>query len=250
MRPFIPLAARRATAIIAVSEATKKDIVRILKVKASQVHVIHEAVSPVFRPLPPDDSLEEVRRAYNLPKRFLLYVGTIEPRKNLVRLIQAYHHLCQRQEHAHALVFVGSPGWKCDEVFATVERLSLNGKVRFLGYVPQADLVALYNLAEAMAFPSLYEGFGLPILEAMACGTPVIASPNGSLQEVAGSAAEFVDPKNVESIADGLQHVLSNPARQEELRAKGFAQAARFSWETTARQTLALYKQAVQRRDA
>ena len=241
MRPFVPLAARRATAIIAVSQATKADIVRILGVEESKVHVVYEAPSPRFQPLKSVAELDRVRRRYGLPPRLILYVGTIEPRKNLVRLLEAFARLRASHGIAHSLVFVGRRGWKDEAVFAAVERLELGGHVRFLGYVPDGDLVALYNLADLVAFPSLYEGFGLPVLEAMACGTPVVTSPNGSLSEVAGCAAELVDPCDVESIAAGLWQVLRDPTRQEELGACGLAQAARFSWDQTARQTRQIY---------
>jgi len=241
MRPFVPLAARRAAAIIAVSQSTKADIVRILGVEESKVHVVYEAPSPQFQPLESVAELERVRRRYGLPPRLILYVGTIEPRKNLVRLLEAYARLRTRHGIDHGLVFVGRRGWKDEAVFAAVERLELGEEVRFLGYVPASDLVALYNLADLVAFPSLYEGFGLPVLEAMACGTPVVTSPNGSLREVAGSAAELVDPCDVDSIAAGLWRVLRDPARQEELCACGLAQAARFGWDQTARQTRQIY---------
>jgi glycosyltransferase involved in cell wall biosynthesis len=241
MRPFVPLAARRAAAIIAVSEATKADVVRILGVEASKVHVVHEAPSRHFRPLRSEAQLQTVRRRYGLPHRFVLYVGTIEPRKNLVRLVEAYARLRASRDIAHGLVFVGRRGWKDEAVFAAVERLELDADVRFLGYVPAGDLVALYNLADVVAFPSLYEGFGLPVLEAMACGTPVVTSPNGSLREVAGCAAEFVDPCDVDSIAEGLWRVLRDTAHQEELGACGLARAACFSWDRAARQTRQIY---------
>ncbi len=245
MRPFVPPAAHRAAAIIAVSQATKADIVRILDVDEAKVHVVHEAPAPHFRPLEAVASLEGVRQHYGLPDRFLLYVGTIEPRKNLVRLLEVLARLRRSEGLDHGLVLVGHRGWKDEEVFATVERLALGDATQFLGYVPTEDLVALYNLAEALVYPSLYEGFGLPVLEAMACGTPVVASSSGSLQEVAGSAAEFVDPRDEKHIAAGLQRVLLDADRREELRALGLAQAAHFSWDAAARQTRRIYDQAV-----
>jgi glycosyltransferase involved in cell wall biosynthesis len=241
MRPFIPLAARRASAIITVSHSARQDITRILRVPPEKVLVIHEAPSPLFRPLPPGPTLDQVRCRYELPASFVLYVGTIEPRKNLVRLLEAWARLNQNGRTGHALVFAGSRGWKDGEVFATVERLALGESVRFLNHVTAADLVALYNLADALTFPSLYEGFGLPVVEAMACGTPVLTSGMGALGEIAGGAAEFVDPHSVESITEGLHHLLSSPSRRAELRACGLARAATFSWEKAAAQTRELY---------
>ena len=163
-------------------------------------------------------------------------------RKNLVRLLRAFNLLRRQGFASHVLAFVGSRGWKDSEILATAEQLGLDGAVRMLGRVHTDDLVALYNLADLLAFPSLYEGFGLPVIEAMACGTPVVASPNGSLAEIAGSAAEFVDPTQVESIAAGLYAVLSDAERRAELRVAGLEQAARFSWETTASQTREVYE--------
>ncbi|MGH2543464.1 MAG: glycosyltransferase family 4 protein [Ardenticatenaceae bacterium] len=241
MRPFIPLAARRAAAIITVSHSAKRDIVRILGVPAEKVHVVYEAPAAIFRLLPPGAALERVRRKYDLPEHFALYVGTIEPRKNLVRLLEAWACLRRRTEGRQTLLFVGSRGWKDREVFATVERLALGDSVRFLNHIPTSDLVALYNLADALTFPSLYEGFGLPVVEAMACGTPVVTSATGSLLEIAEGAAEFVEPDSIESITEGLQRVLSSPALRAELRAHGLDRVTTYSWEHAANLTRQLY---------
>jgi len=242
MRPFIPRGARHARAIIAVSAATKRDVVRTLGVPESKVHVIYEAAAPHFRPLGRCAAVEAVRRKYGLPESFILYVGTIEPRKNLVRLFQAFDQLRRQGCRSAALALVGSRGWSDATILASVERLGLNGAVRVLGHAPTEDVVALYNLADVVALPSLYEGFGLPVIEAMACGTPVVTSPNGSLAEIAGDAAEFVDPTQVESIAAGLQSVLSDRDRWAALHQAGLQRAAEFSWEATAEQTRRIYE--------
>ncbi|RIK43564.1 MAG: glycosyltransferase family 1 protein [Chloroflexi bacterium] len=247
MRPFIPMAARRAAAIVAVSRATKQDLVRILRVPPEKVHVIHEAPAASFHPMDRETALNTMRQSGMapgmLPDRFALYVGTIEPRKNLVRLLQAFAQLWHGGVVPHKLLFVGQRGWKEEPVFRAVEQLGLQEAVLFLGYVPHETLIALYNLAEALVFPSLYEGFGLPVVEAMACGTPVITSRNGSLGEVTGGAAEFVEPTSTESIAEALRYVLNDPDRQAELRQRGLAQSSRFSWEISAKQTQAVYRQ-------
>lgn len=243
MRPFIPIAARRAQAIIAVSESVKADIVRILGVPASKVHVVYSAPSEQFQHLPPNPAEEQaLRHEYNLPEQFILYVGTIEPRKNLVRLLQAFDILRQKPSTSPGLVVVGTRGWKDGEFFATIKRLGLQQSVRYLGYVPEAALIRLYNMASMLAFPSLYEGCGLPVLEAMACGTPVVTSCRGGLVEVAGDAAEFIEPTSVESIAHGLHCVVSDKDRQAELSAKGRKQVAQFSWQATSEQTRQLYE--------
>jgi glycosyltransferase involved in cell wall biosynthesis len=185
MRPLIPLAARRARAVIAVSCSAKRDIVRMLRIPEDKVHVVYEAPAPRFHPLTDAAYLEGVRAQYGLPERFLLHVGTIEPRKNLIRLVEAYARL-RREAPVDALVLAGCRGWKDSAFFQALDRLGLARDVRILGYVPSDELVALYNLASAVVFPSLHEGFGLPIVEAMACGTPVVACP-------AGAAVELVD---------------------------------------------------------
>ena len=243
MRPFIPIAARRAQAIIAVSQSVKADIVRILGIPASKIHVIYSAPSDQFQHLPPDPAADlALRRAYGLPEQFILYVGTIEPRKNLVRLLEAFARLRRESRTPPCLVVVGARGWKEAQVFAAIERLGLQQSVCYLGYLPVEPLVRLFNLATVLAFPSLYEGCGLPVLEAMACGTPVVTSCRGGLLEVGGDAVEYVEPMDVESIAHGLRHVLGDRDRQAELRTKGYAQAARFSWQTTSAQTRQLYE--------
>jgi glycosyltransferase involved in cell wall biosynthesis len=245
MRPILPLAARRAAAVITVSQSARADIIRLLGLPADNVHAIYEAPAPIFRPLSPGPALTAVRHRHQLPDRFLLYVGTIEPRKNLVRLLEAFARLTP--SFPHHLLLVGQRGWKDDEVFAAVERLQMAARVRFLGFLPADDLAALYNLAEALVFPSLYEGFGLPVVEAMACGTPVIASNRGALAEVAGGAAEMVNPTDIDSIAAGLERALADPRRRAELRSLGLARAANFRWETTAAQTRAVYERVVGR---
>lgn len=242
MRPFIPRGARHARAIIAVSNATKRDVVRTLKVPESKVHVIYEAAAPQFRPLPRTGAVEAVRHKYGLPESFVLYVGTIEPRKNLVRLFQAFDLVRRQGCNSSALALVGNRGWSDATILSSVERLGLNGAVRVLGHAPTEDVVALYNLADVVVLPSLYEGFGLPVIEAMACGTPVVTSPNGSLAEIAGSAAEFVDPTQVDSIAAGLRAVLSDRERRADLHAAGLRRAAQFSWEAAAQQTRRVYE--------
>jgi glycosyltransferase involved in cell wall biosynthesis len=244
MRPIVPLVARRAAAVITVSESAKADVVNILGLPPERVHVIYEAPAQCFQPMHRGAALDAVSQKYKLPKQFLLYVGTIEPRKNLVRLLEAFAALRQCDGVDHELVLVGSRGWKDASVYEAINRLRLQSCVHFLGHIPISDLVAIYNLADALVFPSLYEGFGLPVIEAMACGTPVITSPNGSLREVAGNAAEFVEPTDVEGIREGIYHVLNDSIHRSHLRDLGLAQAACFSWARVAEQTMEVYRQA------
>lgn len=246
MRPLIPLVARRAAAIITVSHSAKSDIVRLLGVDEAKVHVVYEAPAADFRRLERNDErLQTMRRRYGLPDRFALYVGTIEPRKNLVRLIKAFAQFQECHDAPHHLLLVGSRGWKDTPVFQAIEQLALGDKVHFLDYVPFDDLIALYNLADALTFPSLYEGFGLPVVEAMACGTPVITSDSGSLVEVAGDAACVVNPLDVQSIAHGLGQVLLQRDYRADLRERGAAHVADFTWHRTAAETRQIYDMVV-----
>ena len=239
-RTLIPGVARRANAIITVSNSARHDILRYLHVPASKVHVIMGGVSPCFRPVTDRATLEAVAVQYGLRRPFFLYVGTIEPRKNLCRLVQAFGKV-RGAGLPHQLVIVGQTGWHFNPVFEEVRRLGLTNDVIFTGYVPLEHLPALYSMAEVMAFPSLYEGFGLPVLEAMACGTPVLTSRSSSLVEVAGDAALLVDPLSVDEIAAGLCYLHQHPDHADELRRRGIRHASRFTWEATARATLNVY---------
>ena len=241
MRPIIPLVVRRAKAVIAVSHATKRDLVRILNIPEAKVHVVHSAPAPHFQPLAAGVDREALRRQLGLPEQYILHVGTIEPRKNLVRLVEAFACLRAAGAPQH-LLFAGPRGWKSEPVYATVEQLGMGSAVHFLGHVPDESLVAMYNLADVVAFPSLYEGFGLPLVEAMACGTPVVTSGRGALREIGGQAAEFIDPESVDSLAGGLRRVLADAQRAQELKVRGLAQAALYSWQATASATLRVHK--------
>jgi glycosyltransferase involved in cell wall biosynthesis len=245
MRPFIRLAARRAASVIAVSRSTAHDVVRLLGVPMGKLHIVPEAAAPIFRPLPQAE-VQAVMAAYRLPPRFLLHSGTLEPRKNLVRLLEAFGQV--RRQHADvSLVFAGQRGWKDEAILAAIERLGLGGAVRVLGYVPRPALVGLYNAATVCVVPSLHEGFGLPVIEAMACGTPVVTSRRGGLEETAGDAAEYVEPESACSIAHGIQRVLEDTAYRERLRECGQERASQLSWAKTAAQTRAVYEAALRR---
>ncbi|HIQ00922.1 MAG TPA: glycosyltransferase family 1 protein [Anaerolineales bacterium] len=233
-------AVRRANHILADSEATRADLIRLLEVPPEKVTTVHLAADPAFRPLPAS-RVETALARYGLRRGYLLFVGTLEPRKNLPGLLTAYRILLDRGETDAPLVIVGGRGWLYDEVFARVEELGLTGRVRFLPNIPDTDLPALYNGAVLLTTPSFYEGFGLPALEAMACGTPVVVSNQGSLPEVVGEAGVQVDPEEPEAIAEGLAAVLGQPDLQARLREAGPARAGRFTWEETARRTLAVY---------
>jgi glycosyltransferase involved in cell wall biosynthesis len=229
--------ARHADAVIAVSESTRADCIRFFGVPPAKVVTVPNGVLADFRPLP-REQVEAFRRARGLPERFLLSVATMEPRKNLPRLLEAL----ARVPAAPPLYLVGGRGWYHDSVDQAIARLGLEGRVHLAGYVPHAELPLWYNAASWLVYPSLYEGFGLPALEALACGTPCIVSAASSLPEVVGDAALLVDPLDVQALAEALRHTLGEPDLEASLRAAGPRRAALFSWSRTATETAAVYR--------
>jgi glycosyltransferase involved in cell wall biosynthesis len=244
-RPLVDLAARRADAIITVSESAKRDIVRLYRIDPQRVHIVHEAAAPSFKPIRDLSELQRVRQRYDLPDRFILYVGTIEPRKNLPKLIEGFARRRRQGDLCHQLVCAGPYGWLSSDIEKQIERLQIADAVRFTGYLPFEDLPALYNLAEMFVFPSIYEGFGLPVVEAMACGTPVITGNVPALAEVTGGAVERVERLDPETLGAALVSLARSRERRESLAALGLERARQFSWERAARETLGVYRQAV-----
>jgi glycosyltransferase involved in cell wall biosynthesis len=243
LRLLLPQAARRARAIVTVSQASRQELVKVLHLAPEKVYVVHCAVSQEFRPLRDEARRALLRKQYHLPPKFVLYVGTIEPRKNLFRLIAAFGRTQADHPDCH-LVLAGPEGWMMNGALEKeTTAANLTGKVHYLGFVPQVDLPGIYSLATLFAFPSLHEGFGLPLLEAMACGTPVLTSNRSAMPEVSGAAAYLVDPNSVESMADGLNDLLNSAARREWHIEQGFARAEQFSWEQAARETAVIYEQ-------
>ena len=234
------MSARRADRVIAVSESTKRDVVRILKVPAERVEVVHNAVEPIFRPLPPE-TVRAFREAHGLPERYILYVGTLEPRKQLPALLRAYAR-ARRDHDLPCLVVGGGKGWGYEGIFRLAEELGLKDSVVFPGFLPLADLPLWYNGAGLFAYPSRYEGFGLPVLEAMSCGTPVVTTAASSLPEIAGDAASYVQPGDVDGLAQALASLLEDDARRADLGRRGLARAAEFSPESMIRRTVAIYR--------
>jgi glycosyltransferase involved in cell wall biosynthesis len=235
--------ARKARRIITISESTKRDTVRLLGVSSKKVDVVYCGVDKAFHPLP-EGEVASFRQKHGLPERIILFVGTIEPRKNVVRLIEAYSRLRDGQVK---LVIGGDRGWLYEEVFARVEELELTGDVLFPGYIPPDELPLWYNAAELFVYPSLYEGFGLPPLEAMACGTPVITSTVSSLPEVVGEAGLTVDPMDSKGLAEAMNQVLGDGALRQSMRERGLARAGCFSWARAARETVGVYQRALGR---
>ena len=244
LRASMPTYCRRATAIIAISEATKADLVQFYGIDPNRATVIPEAAGPAFRPQSPKH-VEAARRRYGLPQRYILTVGTVEPRKNLIRLLDACGPLLA-DGLADSLAVVGGKGWLYHGLLRHLEALSWRDKVVLTGFVPDEDLPALYSGALLTVQPSLFEGFGLPVLEAMACGSPVCASRTGSLREVGAEVAAYFDPMETEEIRATLRKVLGTPDMRQEMRQKGLDRAALFSWRRTAEETLALYERVIQ----
>ena len=236
----MPLYCRRAAAVVTVTEASKRDIVAHYRLPPEKVRVIYEAASPEFRPAPAQD-VEAARRRYGLPDDYLIHVGTIEPRKNLSRLVAALEGL-RREGLRVPLVVVGARGWLYDDFFRELEKLDVRHDVVFPGYVPGPDLPLLYNGARASATPSVYEGFGLPVLEAMACGTPVVAAQTSSLPEIGGDAALYFDPHDVDAIAAAVRRVWTDRDLRAQMGTAGLQRAALFSWDRAAEETMALYE--------
>ena len=239
----MPLFVRRADAVIAISESTKRDLMRVYQVPEQKIAVIYEAASTGFCPSS-EDAVRQARARYGLPERYVLAVGTIEPRKNLIRLVDALR-LLRHTDPTLSLVIVGSAGWLYQDFFQHVENLDDARSVLLSGYVPDVDLPALITGASVYVLASLYEGFGLPILEAMACGTPVVCSSASSMPELGGDAARYFDPYDTHGMAAAIAAVLTDPDLRAEMRKRGLEQAARFTWRRTAEDTLAVYERVI-----
>jgi glycosyltransferase involved in cell wall biosynthesis len=233
---------RQADCIITPSEATKADVVNHLHISPQRIVVIPWGCEARFQPHGNPEHLAAVQQRYRLPAQYLLFVGTLEPRKNLITLLHAYARL-RAEGHAKdvKLVIAGRMGWLYADIFAAVRTLALDTEVIFTGFVHDTDLPALYRGAHLLVFPSLYEGFGLPILEAMASGVPVVTSTTASMPEVAGDAALLVDPHQPEAIAAGIAQVLSQDQLRQAMIEKGLDRAQRFTWERVAQRTLEVY---------
>jgi len=242
-RIAIKKACQNAQRIIAISEATKQDIIRVLHIPADKITVTYLAVADRYKPIHDPERIENIKHKFNISKPYLLYVGQWRQHKNVVRLIRAFHLLRRRYNLDYQLVLAGKIDTQCPEVMETIKQLGLKSEVVLTGYVPDMDLPLLYNAAEAFVFPSLYEGFGLPPLEAMACGTPVVASKASCLPEILGAAAEYFDPLNIEDMVKAMVGVAKNYSLQQTLRAAGFKQVKKYSFNQTAQQTLEVYRQ-------
>jgi glycosyltransferase involved in cell wall biosynthesis len=237
----VPPSVKKAQHILADSQATKDDLINLYAVKEEKVTVLLSGISPRYTPVTSSQLVLTIRNKYNIDKApYLFTIGTIQPRKNYSRCIRALKVL-RDAGYDLALVIAGGKGWLEDEMYKTLDETKLHDSVHLIGFADDQDIAALYSGAEAVLFPSLYEGFGFPVLEGMACGTPVITSNISSLPEVAGDAAIMINPYEVEAIADAVKRILEDSTLRSSMIEKGFAQAAKFTWEKSAKQLLQIY---------
>jgi anaerobic magnesium-protoporphyrin IX monomethyl ester cyclase len=242
-RPLVDLAARTADAIITPSESAKRDIVDLYHLDPARVHVVYEAAAPTFTRVRDTAALERVRERYGLAERIILYVGTIEPRKNLPTLIEAFAARRRSGELSHQLVCVGPYGWLSRGIDDQIRRCHAADAIKFTGYVPFEDLPALYSLAEMFVYPSMYEGFGLPVVEAMACGVPVITGRTAALSEIGGGAIVEVDRIEPDALGRALVALAGSREQREDLSGRGLVRARTFSWQRAANESLAIYRE-------
>ena len=246
LRMTVRRSARQAAEVIALSQHARSDIIDTYKLDPAKVTAIPLAAPESFQPIDNEEELKRVRQTYGIEGEYILSVGAIQPRKNLSRLVAAYSrlHWANAGVKLPKLVLAGKCAWLFDEMLRTIKELELTGSIILPGYVAKSDLPALYSGAVCFVYPSFFEGFGLPPLEAMKCGAPVIVGNQTSLPEVVDDAAVLVDPFDTDAIANAIERVINDGNLRQELRTKGFAQAARFSWRDTARRTLAVYERA------
>ncbi len=237
----VPRTLAAADKIIAVSEFTKDELLKLYTVPEGKVAVIHEAPDEKFKKIEDLKPFEQVKNKYKLPDKFFLWVGTLEPRKNISLLLESFSDFKKRDKSDCKLVIVGKWGWNYSDFMDKLKSLISKNEVIFTEYVSDEDLPVIYNLAGAFIFPSVYEGFGLPPLEAMACGVPVVTTP--ALDEVVGEAAVKVSTADVKELSQAMEDILKNENLRKDLIGKGFKRAGRFSWERAARETLSLYEQ-------
>ncbi|HSX57769.1 MAG TPA: glycosyltransferase family 1 protein [Candidatus Saccharimonadales bacterium] len=236
-------AAAFSDALIAVSESTKKDLIKRFRTDPKKITVIHEGIDTEFFYPREKPEVEKVRATLGLSKPYLLFVGTVQPRKNLEFLIESFSKLKNKEID---LVVAGKPGWLYEEIYTSPKKFEVGDRVKFIGFVEGEDLPALYSGATAFVFPSLYEGFGLPLLEAMACGCPVIAADNSSMPEVVGEAGVLVKTSDQKAWVKALNEVITNEKLRSELVRKGKTQARKFTWERTALETIKLFEKVYQ----
>lgn len=246
LKSWTSYSAKKAKAILTISNASKDDIMKLYGVPENKIHVIYPGIKQTVSLTPHIYPMQELQSKYGLSKNYVLFVGTLQPRKNIVRLIEAFSELMTKDKHKDSdlqLVIVGKKGWQFEDILAAPKKFGVEKKVKFLNFVPDEELTMLYQNALCFAWPSLYEGFGLPVLEAMKMNCPVITSNVSSLPEAGGDAALYVDPKDVKDISEKLDKVISDPKLRKEMIEKGQQQVKNFSWEKSAKEALAVLQQ-------
>ncbi len=242
LRKVVPEAIKAADVVTTVSPEVSRTLIKHFQTPGEKLVVVPNGVSASIHRITDPLLLDATRHKFNLKSPFVLAVGTLEPRKNHIGLIKAFHQLHQQKKAPAMLVIAGGPGWLYEETQSLVEKLKLTKKVRFLGRVTDFELITLYSMAEVFAFPSFFEGFGIPPLEAMACGAPVITSNTSSLPEVVGDAALLVDPYNIDDLAHNIQKVLDDDELRASLRQKGYAHVQGYTWQRSAQKLLSIYQ--------
>ena len=242
LNKVVPESVAKADVVAAISHTTKQALIEHYQTPAEKITVIPCGIAPYFKRITDPILLEATRHKFGLNRPFVLSVGTLEPRKNHLGLIKAFYEVQQSKENSAILAIAGGEGWLYEETLNTVKELKLEDKVRFLGRVSDLELILLYSLADVFAFPSFFEGFGIPPLEAMACGAPVITSNTSSLPEVTGDAAIHIDPHDTHALANAISLLLGDEQLRENLRQKGYVQAQKYTWSKSAHKTLSLYQ--------
>lgn len=238
----VPYSVRRAHHVLADSQATKDDLIELYGTPEEKITVLLSGVDSHFRPIEDAQTLQAVREKYKIPDQpYIFSIGTVQPRKNYPRLVEALHHL-GREFSQVTLVIAGGKGWLNNTLYETIQRLGMEKRVHLIGFADDTDIPALYSGATVTAYPSLYEGFGFPIVESMACGTPVLTSNVSSMPEVAGDAAVMVNPYDVEALSHRLRVLLTDTSLRETLTLRGFQQAQKFTWEKAAQELKAIYE--------
>lgn len=239
---LFPTILKNTDHIITVSENSKKDIIKIFDIPKEKITVTYLSVEDKFKPIRDKIYLELIRKKYSLPKRFILFVGTIEPRKNLTSLLSAFSDI-KKNKLEIKLVIVGKMGWLQNDIFKKIKQLDIEQDVIFTGFVEEKDLPYFYNLAKLFVYPSLYEGFGFPVLEAMACGCPVITSPTSSLSEITGNAAILLNPTDTRNMTKVILNTVSNKKLRSKLIEYGLSHVKKFNWQNCAKNTLKVYNE-------
>jgi glycosyltransferase involved in cell wall biosynthesis len=236
MKSLMKLSCKISDKTISISKSTKKDLIEILKINPNKIQTVYLAVEDDFKIIRSPKKIEKIKKKYKLNQPFIFYCGSISPRKNILRMLEAFNEI--KDKIPHNFYLTGNAEWKMSIVSKYIKENDLDRRVIKIGFVDEDDLPGIYNLADLLLFPSLYEGFGLPILEAQACGCPVLTSNVTSCPEVAGDGAHIVDPYSVDEIRDGILKIIKDNNYKEQLIKKGFENIKRFSWEKSARKIL------------